>query len=169
MINLHKLQKGHSLGNAIHFFFKTSFFSWTLFKTIGFRIYWKLTYFMYIFALYLQEKLMKKENRKIIEWCWTDSKVLKISTQSFNTPQGGERKTMGSTLMVKEKQGMFLFAHPNSLIRMYVFALGLCQGKASWETWLALPNPYGSQKVCYYHDIYIVFWDTKWNEQTTKE
>lgn len=100
------------------------------------------------------------------------SALLKLArhTKFQNSTKGKnkEKQQALSNLMLKQKQGMFLFVHPNSLIRMCLCALGLCQGKASWETWLALPNPSGYQKACYYHDIYTVFRETRWNERTTK-
>lgn len=51
----------------------------------------------------------------------------------------------------------------------YVFAPGLWQGKASWEKWLAPPNPYGYQKACHYHNIHAIFWDLRQTESTTKD
>lgn len=51
----------------------------------------------------------------------------------------------------------------------YVFAPGLWQGKASWEKWLAPPNPYGYQKACHYHNIHTIFWDVRQTESTTKD
>lgn len=62
--------------------------------------------------------------------------------------------------------------HPNSFIPNYLFAPGLCQGKASWEKWLTPPNPHGYQKACHFHDIYTIFWDGDmwevWEQQRDK-
>lgn len=89
-----------------------------------------------------------------------------------DTQGGKKKKTKGPTHNIakdnKKKERFFkcILIHSSP---KYVFAPGLWQGKASWEKWLAPPNPYGYQKACHYHNIHTIFWDVRQTESTTKD